>query len=56
MGMVRSEVYGIDRYWIAVGPRVMDEDYPFTGNTILAEEMNYGAMIDVILRDSDIVL
>lgn len=52
MGMARSEVYGIDRYWIAVGPRVMDEKYPYTGEDIQANKIKYGTMIDVILRDS----
>ena len=57
LGVIRAKLVedgedAIERYVIAVGPRVMDEDYPFTNTTIFAEEMNYGTEIDVILRDS----
>lgn len=49
-----TEVYGIERYWVAVGPRVMVPDYPFIdGEQIPSDKMKYGTCIDVILRDSD---
>ena len=52
-GMIRTEIDGIDRYWVAVGPKVMDESYSITGRRPQAEDVKVGTFIDVILRDSN---
>lgn len=52
--IARSEINGINRYWVAVGPKVMVPEYPFTyGKEIASNEMKYGTLIDVVLRDSN---
>lgn len=40
------------RYWIAVGPNVMNPNHA-DGETISLEEMNYGTKIDVVVCDVD---
>jgi hypothetical protein len=42
----------IGRYWIAVGPKVMNPEHK-NDQGITADEMNYGTMIDVVLQDSN---
>lgn len=41
-----------DRYWIAVGPKVMNPDFQ-NDDTIYAEDMNYGTLLDVVICDND---
>jgi hypothetical protein len=40
------------RYWVAVGPMVMNPDHK-KNERITAEEMKYGTNIDVIIEDTD---
>ena len=52
--MLVTKIGGIDRYWVAVGPRVMVPDYSYVyGKPLTPNEMKCGTCIDVILRDSD---
>ena len=39
------------RYWVAVGPKVMNPDHANSA-TVYAEEMNYGSRIEVKLKHS----
>ena len=52
-GMIKTEVQGIERYWVAVGPRVIIPEYSITGKKPQATEMKIGTCMDVILRDSN---
>ncbi len=38
------------RYWVAVGPKVINPNFP-NNKTIYAEDMKYGTLIDVIIED-----
>jgi hypothetical protein len=38
------------RYWVAVGPKFLDEDYPDNGK-VLADDFVYGTKFDVIVMD-----
>lgn len=53
LGMIRTKIDGIDRYWVTVGPKVMDENYSIIGEKPQAEDVKVGTFIDVILRDSN---
>ena len=55
LGMIRSvDENGINRYWVAVGPRVMTPNYSTVkGKEIPLDVMKYGTKIDVIIRDSN---
>ncbi len=41
-----------NRYWVAVGPKVMNPNY-YPNGKLLAESMNYGTLLDVELMDED---
>lgn len=43
------------RYWVAVGPNVMDPDHPKeqVDHDIPAETMNYGTKLDIVVEDKD---
>jgi hypothetical protein len=40
------------RYWIAVGPNVMNPN--FTGNNITDKDMQYGTKLDIVVLDETI--
>lgn len=39
------------RYWVAVGPNVINPDRPSVYGEIYASEMNYGTKIDIVVKD-----
>jgi len=40
------------RYWVAVGPNIMNPDHDIT-KKVTAEEMKYGTEIDIIIKDKN---
>lgn len=41
------------RYWVAVGPNVMNKDRPKVHGPIYAAEMNYGTKLDIVVEDKE---